>query len=164
MQATSAPAQATYDTLTEDVGTFLLHLMKASSSNFFRAMAEHELSLTQIKVLYHLEDQDETESSIKALADQFAMSLAAMSRSVDALHQRGFVERREDEDDRRMKRVRISPTGAELVGRLTEMRLSQLNDFLSTLTDAQRKRLAAAIEPIVARPDVAASRPKGRTR
>lgn len=164
MQATSALAQAVPQTLVEDLGTFLLHLMKASSSNFFRAMAEHELSLTQIKVLYHLEDQDETESSIKALADHFAMSLAAMSRTVDALHQRGFVERREDTDDRRMKRVRISPAGDELVGHLTEMRLSLLNDFLTTLTDAQRKRLAAALEPIVARPDVAASRPKGRTR
>ena len=164
MQATSAPAQAVPQALVEDLGTFLLYLMKASSSNFFRAMAEHELSLTQIKVLYHLEDQDETESSIKALADQFAMSLAAMSRTVDALHQRGFVERREDTDDRRMKRVRISPAGDELVSRLTEMRLSQLNDFLSTLTDAQRKRLGTAIGPIVERPDVAACRPKGRTR
>ncbi len=164
MQATSAPAQATHDPLVEDLGTFLLYLMKASSSNFFRAMAEHELSLTQIKVLYHLEDQDETESSIKALADQFAMSLAAMSRTVEGLHQRGFVERREDTDDRRMKRVRISPAGDELVSRLTEMRLSQLNDFLSTLTDAQRKRLGAAIGPIVEREDVAACRPKGRTR
>lgn len=140
-----------------------MYLMKASSSNFFRAMAEHQLSLTQIKVLYHLEEQDETESSIKALADQFAMSVAAMSRTVDGLHQRGFVERREDTDDRRMKRVRISPAGADLVGLLTEMRLSQLNEFLSTLSDAQRKRLGAAIEPIVARADVAACRPKGRT-
>jgi DNA-binding MarR family transcriptional regulator len=148
----------------EDVGTFLLYLMKASSSNFFRAMAEHELSLTQVKVLYLLDEQDEKESSIKEIADQFAMSLAAMSRCVDALLQRGFVERREDTDDRRMKRVRATDAGRNLVRRLTEMRLSQLGQFLDTLTDTQRRRLSSAIQPILERDDVAACRPKGLAR
>ncbi len=57
MQATSAPTQAVHDPLVEDLGTFLFYLLKASSSDFFRAIAEHELSMTQIKVLHHLADE-----------------------------------------------------------------------------------------------------------
>ena len=137
--------------------------MKTSSPDFFRAMAEHELSLTQVKVLYKLEDE-ETGKSIKAIADEFSMSLGAMSRCVDALHQRGFLERREDSDDRRMKSVSITPAGRDLTGRLTELRLSQLGAFLSTLSESQRKRLAGALESILEREDVAACRPKGLPR
>lgn len=163
MQAIAAPTQPIHAPLVEDLGTFMLFLMKSSSPDFFRAMAEHELSLTQVKLLYMLEDE-ETERSIKEIADQFAMSLGAMSRCVDALLQRGFVERREDTDDRRIKRVRISPAGRDLTGRLTELRLSQLDAFLTTLTESQRKRLAGALESILERADVAACRPKGLPR
>jgi DNA-binding MarR family transcriptional regulator len=164
VQATSTPTQPIHDPLAEDVGTFLLFLLKSSSPDFFRAMAEHELSLTQVKVLYMLEEREQTECSIKAIADQFAMSMAAMSRCIDALHQRGLVERREDTDDRRIKRISISPAGRDLTARLTQTRLSQLDQFLTTLTESQRKRLATALEPILERDDVAACRPKGLSR
>lgn len=161
MQAISTPTQAIHHPLAEDVATFLFYLLKSSSPDLFRAMAEHELSLTQVKVLHMLEEKEQTECSIKAIADQFAMSMAAMSRCIDGLHQRGLVERREDTDDRRIKRVRISPPGRDLVGQLTETRLSQLDHILSTLTEPQRKRLSAALDPILARDEVAACRPKG---
>jgi len=164
VQAIAAPTQPIHAPLAEDLATFLLYLMKSSSPDFFRAMAEHELSLTQMKVLYLLDEHDAAERSIKEIADQFAMSLGAMSRCVDALLQRGFVERREDTDDRRIKRVRISPAGRDLTGRLTELRLSHLDTFLTTLTESQRKRLAGALESILEREDVAACRPKGLPR
>ena len=50
--------------------------------------------------------------SVKELAEELGLSLPGASRAVDALLQRGLVERREDEHDRRMKRAARSPTPA----------------------------------------------------
>ena len=159
MQATSQRARGVSSTdLASDLGALVNFLIKAATPEMFRTLSEMGLSLTQIKVLHMLESG--AERSLKELAETFSMSLAAMSRSVDDLHQRGLVERREDDLDRRIRRVRIMPAGREIVERLAAARLSQLAEFLDTLSAADRKRLAAAIAPLLERAEIAACRPK----
>ena len=89
-----------------------------------------------------------------------SFSLAGASRSIDALHQRGLVARREDENDRRMKRVRITADGRSLLRHLNEMRIALLQQFIDTLSPAERRKLLAAVSPVVAREEIAAFRPE----
>ncbi|MDX6667589.1 MAG: hypothetical protein QOK04_969 [Solirubrobacteraceae bacterium] len=134
-------------------------MIKCSNPEAFRAMAHEDVSLTHFKALHVLDEQDE-ELSLKEVGELMALSLPAVSRLVDHLHQRGFVERNEDAEDRRMKRVRITAEGREVVQRLVETRLTFVEQFVETLSETERRRLLAALAPALARDAVAACRPR----
>lgn len=160
MQATTVQAQASPAQVAHDLATLVLYALKASGSDFFRTMAELDLSVTQVVALNVLEMEAGTaEFPVKALADRLSVSLPTASRTVDLLHRRGYAERREDERDRRMKQVRITPAGREVTARIQGARLAALEQFVSGLAAEDRDRLAAAIGPIVARAEVGACRP-----
>ncbi len=98
------------DRLTGDMYALAAYMMRSANVGTFNAIAELDLSFTQIKALCALEI-DGQERSVKALADSLGVSLPAMSRAVDGLFERGLVGREEDKADRRMKRVRLTESG-----------------------------------------------------
>jgi DNA-binding MarR family transcriptional regulator len=115
----------------------------------FRVLGEVGLSFTQMKVLFLLEEREEM--TVKEIAERLAMSLAAMSRSVDGLVQRGFVARREHDTDRRSKQIALLPPGRQVLDRVTAAREHALIEFAAELTDAERSALYAALLPIAER-------------
>lgn len=144
--------------LARDLYALLASLMRAGSSEVFRIVGDLELSMTQIKVL-HILDATDAELTLKDLAEHLHVSLPAMSRSIDGLAHRGLVDRREDDVDRRHKRVRVTDAGRAVPRALNDARLSTLHDFLDSLDDDQVERLAAALAPIAEREDIARCRP-----
>jgi DNA-binding MarR family transcriptional regulator len=165
MQATAAtPSDPAVTALARDLNALTRFLLRRSSPDVFQGIAELELSMTHVKVLHVLDGPVTSELSLKDLADHFSTSLATISRTVEDLVQRRYVEREEDAHDRRIKRVRITPAGRDVVSKINETRMAVLEQFLATLTEPQRRRLAAALAPIVAREDVGSCRPKGLTR
>jgi DNA-binding MarR family transcriptional regulator len=137
----------------------VVYLHKDCNSDLFEAVGALELSLTQIKLLHHLEDADR-ELTLKEGAELVRVSLPAASRMVDELVHRGFVERREDAQDRRMKRIRLTDEGRAVIRRLNAARLSGLQKFTETLADTERRKLAAALSKLLERPEIAACRPE----
>ena len=69
-------------------------------------------------------------------------------------YRRGFVERHEDTEDRRMKRVSLTDPGRAVIRRLNAARLSGLEQFTETLTEAERRKLAGALSKLLEREDV----------
>ena len=155
----ASDAQAT---LAGELYALIVFLHKHCNSDLFEAMGALELSMTQIKLLHHLEDADR-ELTLKEAAELVLVSLPAASRTVDDLVRRGFVERHEDVADRRMKRVSLTEAGRSIIRRLNGARLSGLQQFTETLTDAERQMLAQALLKLLEREDVAACRPEGPT-
>jgi DNA-binding MarR family transcriptional regulator len=156
---TAAPAPDKTD-LAYDLYALVVFLHKNCNADLFEAVGALELSLTQIKLLHHLEDQDR-ELTLKEAADLVLISLPAASRTVDDLVRRGFVERHEDAEDRRMKRVSLTDAGRAVIRRLNAARLTGLEQFTQTLNDAERRKLAGALTKLLERDDVAACRPEG---
>ena len=107
---------------------------------------ELDLTLTQVKALVALA-QDEL--TVKELAERLGLSLPGASRAVDALVCRGLLDRREDPDDRRQKRLTCTDAGRDALRRLDDARLAGLAAFAATLPATQRKRLSAALRPIL---------------
>jgi DNA-binding MarR family transcriptional regulator len=140
--------------------TLFAYLLARSTPDFFRALSDADVTLTQVKLL-HVLDRPDADHTLKDLSEEMSFSLAGASRSIDALHQRGLVDRREDEKDRRMKRVRITGQGQDLLRRLSEMRVAMLAQFVETLTEPERRELLGALSPIVEREEIAAYRPEG---
>lgn len=120
------------------------------SADVFRTVGELELSVSQYKLLTLLEDEG-SELSLKDVAERLGLSLPAVSRAVDGLCQRAYVDRREDEADRRIKRVRIAPAGAEVISKVRSVRVRVIERELEGLTEQQRSRLAAALTPLLDR-------------
>jgi DNA-binding MarR family transcriptional regulator len=149
--------------LARDLFSILGYLVKSTTPDMFRALGELDLSMTQVKLLHCLDGGDR-ELALSDLADNLSLSLPAASRAIDALHQRGYVERREDDHDRRMKRVRITEPGTAALRQLNHMRLAQLEDFAGTMSEAERRRLAGALASLLERPEIAAVQPEAEAR
>lgn len=142
------------DPFVRDLSGFLKYLLAYAQSDFYEAVADLDLSLTQIRLL-HILCREADEASLKELADKTGNSMPTVSRAVDALVQRGLVTRVENPADRRAKTIRATDDALAIAGRLIDLRLAGLEEFAKSLTPAERDALAKALEPIVAREDVA---------
>jgi len=148
------------EALTRDLYALASYLMRTSNVGAFNTIAELELSFTQIKALCAL-DLDSDGRSVKALADSMKVSLPAMSRAIDCLHDRGLVDRREDPLDRRMKRVRLTEDGRAITSSLNEARLAGMHEFLGSLSDEEAGALTDALRLILSsRGEIADLRPQ----
>lgn len=146
MQAPSAQAQV--DPTAVRLGALLRRLLLVGGHDFLQRLDDLGLSLSQVKAL-HLLGEDEGDRTLKDLGDQLGLSLPAVSRAVDGLVKRDLVDRAEDAEDRRFKRVRATDAGRKLTRELVEVRLAGLGDFVASLDERQRKALDKALALIV---------------
>ena len=104
MNASSASTEATPAAVAAELLDLWREILSGSTRSLYALLAELDLSMTQLKML-HVLVECEAEVSVKELAEELNMSLPNASRTIDGLLQRGLLERREDEHDRRIKRV-----------------------------------------------------------
>lgn len=129
--------------------------MQTHGRDLMQLAHEFELSFTQMKALHWLHDEPDA-VSVKTLGEHLGLSLAAISRAADGLVQRGLVDRAEDSSDRRIKRLRLTEKGRQLVQKMRQLRMAGFEQFVATLTPKQQAQLAKAIEPILERDDLVA--------
>jgi DNA-binding MarR family transcriptional regulator len=146
-------AQATAARLT----ALLRHLFLYDRGNQLRVIEESGLSMTQCKALLELGGLGQTAETwqVGDLAEVFGVSVPSMSRAVDALVKADLATRVEDPDDRRVRQVRITAKGKDLVETLVAVRQSGIEAFASTLSAAQRRKLDAAVDSLMDRDDIA---------
>jgi DNA-binding MarR family transcriptional regulator len=135
--------------LAELLGKFLMQLNRASSPELFRMLGELELSFTQMKTLHLLLEAGDVH--VKDVAERLGMSLPAMSRALDGLVGRGYVERLESPTDRRARLVRLLPAGRAILTEIQASRLAALEELAASLTDEERAGLHASLLPVVER-------------
>ena len=128
--------------------------MQTHGRDLIHLAHEFELSFSQMKALHHMNERNDL--SVKELGETLGLSLAAMSRAADELVQRGLMDRTEDTTDRRIKRLRLTTKGRDLVQKMREVRMAGFEQFVDTLSPKEQAQLAKALEPILARDDVVA--------
>ena len=133
----------------EVLSSLLMHLNRAASPEVFRVLGELDLSFTQLKALHLLLEGGDV--NVKDVADRLGMSLPAMSRALDGLVQRGYVERHESTVDRRVRLVRLLPAGRAALDEIERGRISALEEFTASLTDDERAGLHTTLLPILER-------------
>jgi DNA-binding MarR family transcriptional regulator len=147
MQATDTARQVSAAELASELLDLWHFLLKGSSRRLYAVLEELDLSITQIKALHALDDEaGELPCSVKELSADLGVSLPGGSRIVEGLLKRGYLERTEDEHDRRIKRVRITAKGHEAVRRIDDARIASMERFTATMTPEQRARLHAALD------------------
>jgi DNA-binding MarR family transcriptional regulator len=158
MQSSTASKQAVpADELVGNLAAFLHYVFKTCGpkGGMLEVIDELGLSLTQLKAIQLLSTNEAAEMSVKQLGDSLELSMPAISRAVDGLVHRGLVTRTEDEEDRRIKRVRPTKEADQLVSRLIDIRFSQLGEFVDSLNSRERTKLAAALAVMAERDDIA---------
>jgi DNA-binding MarR family transcriptional regulator len=147
--------------LAGEIARFLATTMRTSQSELFQVVEEFDLSMTQLKILYIL-DGSGHELTPSEVAQVVGLSPAAAGRAVDAMVRAGIVSRRDDERDRRVKRLALTAVGAEAVARITAARLAGLTRIVEGLDPQQRAALSTALTPLLLpdpeRPDCASPR------
>ena len=115
------------------LSALLRHLFLFDRGNMLRVLEESGLSMTQSKALLELGGmgEDARVRQVGDLAETFGMSVPSMSR------------------------VAITAKGKKLVETLLVVRQAGMEAFAATLTPAQRRKLDAAIDSLMDRPDIA---------
>jgi DNA-binding MarR family transcriptional regulator len=139
------------------IAALMHHMFLYDRGNQLRVIEETGLSITQCKVLLELGGLGHSAEAwqVSDLAEIFGVSVPSMSRAVDALVKAKLASRVEDADDRRVRRVKITAKGKNLVATLVTVRRTGLESFVATLSAAQRRKLDAAVEALMDREDIA---------
>lgn len=148
--------------MAQQLVAFFRYAATCSDSDYMREVFEHDLSLGQIKTLSLLAEAPEP-LSVKEMAERLNISLPAASRAVDPLVRRRLVARKEDPDDRRIKRVALTARGRTLVDRLIAARVSSFEAMLNDFSDAELRKLGTSLDAIMDRPEIAAFDPAKRS-
>jgi DNA-binding MarR family transcriptional regulator len=117
--------------------------MNRSMREFRRFMLETDLSFSQISVLMPLFHG--RNFGVSEIGDRLGVTNAAASQAVDRLVQLGLVERTEDPDDRRAKRLGLTPKGHELVEKGIGARSQWVEGLTGALTPEQQSLITTAL-------------------
>jgi DNA-binding MarR family transcriptional regulator len=134
--------------LADQIARFLAAAMRTSQTEVFQLVEELELSMTQLKIL-HILDGSGKELTPSELAQFVGLSPAATGRAVDAMARAGLVSRRDDESDRRVKRLALTAVGSDAVARITAARLQGLTRIVEGLGPGERSALSKALAPLL---------------
>jgi DNA-binding MarR family transcriptional regulator len=162
MQVSPSPTvSADPNSLAHGLSGLMRYFTHASDNDFLRQADELDLTLTQLKVLVLLYDLPEPQLlSVKEVAEELGISLPAASRAIDPVVKRRLVIRREDDLDRRVKRVRLTARGENAVGRLVATRVAAAESLIEGFTAAEREKLADALGDILSRPEISRYLPR----
>jgi DNA-binding MarR family transcriptional regulator len=125
------------------IGELMSQVHRRSAGDTLTILTESGLTMAQLVSLHFL--QQTGARSVSAIAATLRLSPAATSHLVDRLVQARLVERKEDPDDRRAKRVGITPAGTALAARVQAERTREFADVLGRLNPALRRRFAAVL-------------------
>lgn len=131
---------------------FTDHLMKqlrfiSAASNAFMSQREQQLT-GQLRVLAILEKEDGLiQSQLAEILDLRPSSLAELLKKME---NSGDILRKEEEQDRRLKRVFLTDQGKGKIARVTGHGKGQSEDFFAGLTEEEKQQFAAYLEKIAA--------------
>ena len=120
--------------LSELLDEFAAH-SPAAAMRHMRQWPGGALSLVHVNVLAVLDIDGPM--PMGGLAEALDVSQASATGIVDRMEQRGLVERRRIDDDRRVVRVALTDEGRRLIARMAAERREHLAAMLETLTDAE---------------------------
>ena len=141
------------ESVTDRVMDFLSRLKKSGEAHILGVARGLDLSFSQMRALFVLADS-QRELAVHELAALLGLSMATCGRAVQSLAKADMVTRREDDQDRRVKRVRLSEHGRQFVDGLLQAHRDAVRECLETLSDHERDQLAQALAPILARGDL----------
>lgn len=108
-----------------------------------RVAAEHDMSLTQLRVLAILRDREPT---MAELATYLGLERSSVSGLIDRAVKRGLVRRDPSSDDGRSVRLSLTPDGQHLASLGADEVATLIAPMTASLTLADQKRLGILLD------------------
>ena len=122
--------------------------MHRSMRDFRKFMDETGLSFSQINILMRLNHAGN--SGVSEIGDQLGITNAAASQAVDRLVHLGLIKRTEDPDDRRAKKLALTPDGRALIEKGIEVRSQWVEGLTGALSPDEQSLIISALTLLTA--------------
>lgn len=131
-----------------NLADLVTRLSRQLRSEFTRACEPLDLNPHQVRALYVVGQSDGARLSV--LAERLRVAPRSATDVVDALEDKGLVERTPDPADRRATLVRLTPTGRETQTRAHEIRRAVHSRTFSGLSAAEQDELRRLLTSVLA--------------
>ncbi|MFE5028021.1 TetR family transcriptional regulator [Streptomyces sp. NPDC056656] len=112
-----------------------------------RVVKRHGISLAAFEVLSALHATGAPyRRTMGEIAAAGAVSAGGVTQHADRLVEAGLIERERDGQDRRIVHLRLTPAGADLVGRVSDERRAHERELLAGLVPGEQRQLAALLD------------------
>jgi DNA-binding MarR family transcriptional regulator len=135
-----------HDALRDYTGFLLRRVSTASFERFSRVAAEHGLHPMHFGMLVIIESEGPVSQT--ELVRRTGVDASTMVARVDALEERGLIERQRSSEDRRSNQIRLTPAGKET---LDEVRLRAIelgDEIFGVLTPTERKQFHTLLQKL----------------
>jgi DNA-binding MarR family transcriptional regulator len=136
------------DTLRERAFYLLGRTMARLDPGRLEAWVELGLTMTQLRVLFVLRDEDGVSAGV--LAEHLRVTPSTLTRIVDRLVRHRLVRRETDHGDRRLVRHHLSAAGARTVEEIERRGRALMNEVMDRLSARQLEQIVLALEDLTA--------------
>lgn len=124
---------------TESCGRLLKQINDELRKNANNAMRSQNMTMAQLEALVTLDQMPEKQMSLKELEQTLHVAQSTAAGIVVRLEQKGLAEGFGDANDRRIKKVRITPAGKEHVLCAKQNAMEAEDKLLASLTATERE-------------------------
>ncbi len=121
--------------------------MHRSMRGYMLYAREKGLSRSMIGTLFHLSHRDH--AGVTDLGEHLGVSSAAASQMLEHLVEEGLIERTEDPDDRRMKKITLTDKGSRVMKESVSARLGWLEQLTTNLSKDEKRQITSAMDLII---------------
>ncbi len=142
-----------YPTMNPIAHEAFLHLLRTADlageeqRRFFTKIGMTQGRFSVLMLLFH-SFPDEEPATPAALAEMAGVTRATMTGLLDTLERDGLIAREADEHDRRLIRVRLTPSARELEKWLFPDWCSLVESMMTALDDGECRQLAALLQKL----------------
>lgn len=122
----------------QECGLLIKQINDELRKNANNALRAQDMTLTQLDALVELDQAPEGQRSLKELEQILHVAQSTAAGIIARLEQKGLAEGFGDAEDRRVKRVRITPAGTACVRAALHHRAEAEEQLLSGLTETER--------------------------
>lgn len=133
----------------QNIGFQLSRLPRLWRAIIDRRLAPEGLTQTRWVTLYHLWQRGDDQPQCD-LARAIGVEAPSLVRTLDQLAEQGLIERRPCEQDRRTKRIVLTPKAAPLLERIDAVVSQARKEMLAGLSDEDVTRLSELLSRIEA--------------
>jgi len=141
----------------ESVRDFMDHFMARSMRDWKRFARDAGLTMPQFFTMMQVHQHGFC--NISHIAGRFETTSAAASQLAEKLVQAGLLERTEDPDDRRSRRLTLTPKGLRLVEQSFHERYRWVEELAARLNADEQQRILEVLDTMIA----AAPKPETQT-
>ncbi|MDB5596329.1 MAG: transcriptional regulator [Hyphomicrobiales bacterium] len=132
-------------------GHLIRRLQQIAVSVFTRECADHDMTPVQYAALVAVRDNPELDAT--RIAALIAFDRSTLGNVLERLEAKGLIERRAKTDDRRVKILRLSRRGSQLLEVAEPAVLRAQSRMLDPLDEAERNQFLLLVRRIIARQD-----------